>query len=107
MGNPIHLLGFTKHHFRITKHKQKRAVDSLAYVIAVGGNIAVVPQIIKAWSSDAPGLAVSTWMMFSVCSVIWLVYAVIHKQKPLIVAQIVGLSCNIAVITGWAINNSV
>jgi uncharacterized protein with PQ loop repeat len=65
----------------------------------------VVPQIIEAWSSDAPGLAVLTWALFTGIGCIWLVYAILHKQKPLIVAQTVGIVCNLAVVVGWIYNN--
>lgn len=77
----------------------------MAYIVGVGGNIAVVPQIIKAWESNAPGLAVSTWILFSMIGFIWLAYAILHNQKPLIVAQTVGISCNLLVVSGWAFNN--
>jgi uncharacterized protein with PQ loop repeat len=78
----------------------------MAYVVGVGGNIAVIPQIIKAWESEAPGLAVSTWILFTLIGFIWLAYAILHKQKPLIVAQLVSILCNLLVVTGWAINNT-
>jgi uncharacterized protein with PQ loop repeat len=81
------------------------AIDSLAYVVGIGGNIAVIPQIIKAWQSDAPGLAIATWTMFSFVGFIWLGYAILHKSKPLIVAQAVGISCNLLVVGGWAFNH--
>lgn len=77
----------------------------MAYLVAVAGNIAVVPQIIKAWQSDAPGLAVLTWMLFVGIGFVWLIYAIQHKQKPLIVAQVVSISCNLAVVMGWMFNN--
>jgi uncharacterized protein with PQ loop repeat len=85
--------------------KTKKSVDSMAYIVGVGGNIAVIPQIIKAWQSDAPGLAILTWVLFVGIGFIWLVYAIQHQQKPLIVAQTVGISCNIAVVLGWIVNN--
>lgn len=85
--------------------KTKRTVDSMAYFVGVVGNVAVIPQIIKAWQSNAPGLAVLTWLLFIGIGLIWLVYAVQHKQKPLIVAQIVGISCNVLVVVGWMFNN--
>ena len=77
----------------------------LAYAVGVGGNIAVIPQIIKAWESDAPGLAILTWVLFIAIGFIWLAYAIQHKQKPLIVAQIVSISCNMLVVGGWIFNN--
>jgi uncharacterized protein with PQ loop repeat len=91
---------------KLLDHQRTRStVDVMAYVVGIGGNLAVVPQIIKAWQSDAPGLAVMTWLLFVFIGFIWLVYAIQHKQKPLIVAQTVGISCNIAVVLGWVVNN--
>lgn len=92
-------------HKILSSKKSKHNVDKLAYVVGVGGNAAVIPQIIKAWQSNAPGLAVMTWLLFVSIGFIWLIYAIQHKQKPLIVAQVVGISCNLAVVLGWAINN--
>ena len=77
----------------------------MAYAVGIGGNIAVIPQIIKAWESDAPGLAILTWVLFIVIGFIWLAYAIQHKQKPLIMAQIVSISCNLLVVGGWIFNN--
>jgi len=85
--------------------KSTKMVDSMAYIVGVGGNVAVIPQIIKAWQSDAPGLAVMTWLLFSGVGCIWLVYAIQHHQKPLIVAQTVSIACNLAVVFGWVVNN--
>ena len=89
----------------MTRKRLTKTVDGMAYVVGVGGNIAVVPQIIKAWESDAPGLAVSTWVLFTLIGFIWLAYAILHEQKPLIVAQSVGITCNLLVVSGWVLNN--
>lgn len=77
----------------------------MAYAAGVGGNIAVIPQIIKAWESNAPGLAVTTWILFTLIGFIWLAYAILHNQKPLIVAQAVSIAANILVVSGWVFNN--
>ncbi len=87
------------------RERLTKAVDGLAYVVGVGGNIAVIPQIIKAWASDAPGLAVLTWVLFSGIGCLWLVYGILHNQKPLIVAQITSITCNLLVVGGWLFNN--
>lgn len=102
MSDPTH--HYSPHH-SITRRKATKAVDGLAYVVGIGGNLAVVPQIIKAWESDAPGLAITTWILFTLIGFIWLAYAILHKQKPLIVAQCVGISCNLLVVAGWTLNN--
>ena len=102
MAHPLHHLSL-KH--KITRKQATKTVDIMAYVVGVGGNIAVIPQIIKAWESDAPGLAVSTWLLFSIIGLIWLAYAILHKQKPLIVAQSVSILANMLVVGGWVYNN--
>ena len=102
MAHPSHHISL-KH--KISRKKATKTVDFMAYIVGVGGNIAVVPQIIRAWESEAPGLAVTTWILFSLIGFIWLAYAILHKQKPLIVAQLVSIACNLLVVTGWAVNN--
>lgn len=95
---------YSMHHF-LGRKKTKKNVDRLAYVVGVGGNLAVIPQIIKAWQSNAPGLAIMTWLLFVAIGFVWLVYAIQHKQKPLIVAQSLGISVNLLVVAGWLVNN--
>jgi len=90
---------------RFTRRHATKTIDIMAYVVGIGGNIAVIPQIIKAWESDAPGLAVLTWVLFSLIGCIWLTYAILHKQKPLIFAQIASISCNLLVVGGWLFNH--
>jgi uncharacterized protein with PQ loop repeat len=88
-----------------SRRELTKIVDKLAYIVGIGGNIAVVPQIIKAWESEAPGLAVSTWILFMLIGFIWLIYAILHNQKPLIVAQIAGITCSLLIVLGWLFNN--
>ena len=90
---------------KIDKQWATTVIDAAAYVVGPLGNIAVIPQIIKAWESNAPGLAVVTWLLFIFVGLIWLAYAILHEQKPLIVAQIIGISCNVLVVSGWVFNN--
>lgn len=93
----------SNHHAHL--RKRKKAIDASAYIVGVAGNFAVIPQIIKSWSGPAPGLSVITWLLFVFIGLVWLSYAVMHKQKPLILAQSIGISCNVLVVMGWAIHN--
>ena len=89
----------------MVKQQKVKILDSVVYVVGLAGNLAVVPQIVKAWSGPAPGLAISTWLLFTGISVIWLVYAIVHDQKPLIAAQVGGMTVNAMVVIGWLVNN--
>lgn len=102
MAHPTH--DYARHD-KFNRKKATKQIDFLAYFVGVVGNIAVVPQIVKAWSGPAPGLAVLTWILFTLIGFIWLAYAILHKQKPLIVAQCVGIACNFLVVMGWFVNS--
>lgn len=104
MAHPVN--HFSLHHY-LKQKRTKKNIDKMAYIIGIGGNVAVIPQITRAWESKAPGMAITTWLLFIVFGLIWLVYAILHKQKPLIVAQIVGICCSLLVVIGWAVNNLV
>jgi uncharacterized protein with PQ loop repeat len=103
MSHPTHSHAFNR---VFSRKKAKRNVDALAYTVGVLGNAAVIPQIIRAWEGKAPGLAILTWLLFVGVGLIWLAYAVLHKQKPLILAQVTCLAADLAVVVGWAFNNS-
>ncbi|HSX00695.1 MAG TPA: hypothetical protein VLF67_00495 [Candidatus Saccharimonas sp.] len=89
----------------ITRRQATKAVDGIAYATGVAGNIAVLPQIFQAWNGPAPGLAVLTWFFFIFIGLIWLTYAILHRQKPLIFSQSISICGSIAVVTGWALHN--
>ncbi len=85
--------------------KSKRAVRTMAYVFGIGGNVVVIPQIIQAWTSKAPGLSITTWVLFVCSSMFWLVYAIQQRQRPLVVGYLVCIVFDGAVVAGWCFNN--
>lgn len=104
MAHPAH--HFSVHSLlRLSKRRKIKILDTSVYIVGLAGNLAVVPQAVKAWSGPTPGLAISTWVLFTFVSLIWLTYAIVHKQKPLIFAQLGGLVVNALVVTGWLVNN--
>jgi len=80
-------------------------VNDLAYVAGVAGNLATIPQAVTVWSGAAPGVSISSWIMYLIMGLVWLVYAIKNKQKPLIVAQVCGLAVNSSVVIGWLLHN--
>jgi uncharacterized protein with PQ loop repeat len=100
-----HPTSYIAFHKRFSHKRTKHIVDTMAYTVGVAGNAAIIPQIIRAWQGKAPGLAILTWLLFVGVGLIWLAYAIMHKQKPLILAQAVCLTADIAVVAGWMFNN--
>ncbi len=88
------------------KHKSKiNEIDMMAYAAGIAGNIAIIPQIIKAWQGPAPGLAISTWLLFLFVDLSWLIYAIRRKQRPLLFTEAMGLLFYVAVISGWMLHH--
>jgi len=69
--------------------KWKKFLDKIIYAVGIAGPILVIPQAIKIWvDKDATGVSVISWAGFVLLGVIWLLYAIAHKEKPLIVTYI-------------------
>ncbi len=101
------------HHFHIRKRiyekgesyphddKAKRFLDKIIFFIGNLGPIMTIPQIIKIWSDkNASGVAVSSWVAFTITSFFWLLYGIAHKEKPIIITFGLWVVFDIIVIIG-------
>jgi len=79
----------------------KRAVDILAYVIGIAGPLITIPQALKVWiNQDASGLSLISWAGYIVVAVFWIIYGILHKEKPLILTYILWVMVHAAVVAG-------
>ncbi len=85
------------HHYHIRKRihqkhepyphpdKLKRIFDKIIYGAVIIGPIMNLPQLFKIWFyKNATGVSFVSWISFSIISIIWLVYGILHKEKPII-----------------------
>ncbi len=74
-----------KHEPFPSKNKLKRNFDKLIYIAVIFGPIMTIPQLLKIWTSkNAAGVSFIAWASFSVISILWLTYGILHKEKPII-----------------------
>ena len=94
---------------RIHKHhepyphpdKLKRAVDNFSYIVGVIGPLLTIPQIYRIWFyQEAAGVSLVTWSGFVVVAVFWLMYGLLHKEKPLIMTYILWIVLQGIVVAG-------
>ena len=79
----------------------KNALDILIYPIAIGGPLAMLPQVIQLYSErDASSLALPTWVLFVCFNIIWFVYGIVHKDRPIILTNMVLAALNFSVVAG-------
>lgn len=72
--------------------KSVRLLDKLMSILAFITPLLVVPQIIQLIiSKDASNLSIIMWLAWFIVSIPWLIYALIHKIKPLAIMYILWL----------------
>lgn len=70
------------------KQKQKSFVDKLIIFVAVLEPLCTLPQAIEIFRSrDASGISILTWVGFNVLTTIWIWYAIVHKEKIVLIYQ--------------------
>ena len=69
--------------------KWKKFLDKIIYAAGIASPVFVIPQATKIWiNQDATGVSAISWTGFTLLAVIWLLYGIAHKEKPLIVMYI-------------------
>ncbi len=76
-----------------------RLLDHIVIVIAILGPIITVPQLLLIFENqDASGLSFLTWSSYLVFSAVWLIYGIIHHEKPIIITNSLYVTVDIAII---------
>lgn len=101
------------HHFHIRKRihqkhepyphpeKWKKFVDKAIYAVAIFGPLMTLPQVIKIWvEKNAAGVSAITWTAYLLVAVFWLIYGIMHKEKPIIVMNSLWIFLEIFVVAG-------
>lgn len=82
-------------------NKFVRFVDNSILFIAIAVPLMTIPQILKIWiNKSADDVSLITWGAYLFSAVSWLVYSIIHKDKPLIVNCILWIVLELIVIIG-------
>lgn len=91
-------------------HHKKRAIaphkyhynllDRIVYFIAFMGPFMTLPQIYDIWILRRPSVNLITWGSGLVFGSIWLFYGVVHKEKPIIFSNIMGMITTGLVVLG-------
>ena len=93
------------HRHRHLKRKpaaaSKRTVDKFVYVAAIVEPFITLPQVIEIFQSKtAEGVSISSWIGFEILTVIWLWYAIVHRERIIFIYQGLFFIFQAAVIIG-------
>jgi MtN3 and saliva related transmembrane protein len=75
------------------------AIDLVGYVAATLTTAAFLPQVVRVWQSQSTkDLSLSTLLSFIVGVFMWLIYGLLVKSAPIIVANAVTLVLNLVIL---------
>lgn len=85
--------------------KLKQFINKFIYFIGGFGIAVAIPQATKIWvSGDISGVSLITWAGFFISSSFWLVYGLVHKEKPIIYTNIAACFLQFLIILGIIIH---
>jgi uncharacterized protein with PQ loop repeat len=71
-----------------TKQKRQYVVDKIILAVAILEPICTLPQAIGIYrDKDASGISILTWVGFNILTIIWIWYAITHKEKIVLIYQ--------------------
>ncbi len=77
----------------------KRLFDKVMWVVAIGGPLAMLPQVTQVFETkDVTSLSLTTWILWLIFSVIWALYGILHRDMPIILSQVIYIILNSIVV---------
>jgi uncharacterized protein with PQ loop repeat len=89
----------THHHKRLKQISKSPRLDGLALIVGVLQPVMTIPQVFMILDQkDASQISFWTWFTYDVASVIMLAYGLRHRLIPIVVAQILWLLVQTAIL---------
>lgn len=80
---------------------QGKFIDRAIYFAAFVEPLSTVPQVYAIFvTKSAAGISISTWATYVFFSFLWLWYGIVHKQRALIVAEVLFIVTEGLVVVG-------
>lgn len=80
-----------------------RLLDVLVYAVGILGPLATIPQVVQIYTThNVSGISFFTWSLYALFDIPWIIYAVAHRERPLIVCYSLWLVFNSLVAIGVA-----
>jgi uncharacterized protein with PQ loop repeat len=81
--------------------KEKRQIDWLMWFTGLIGPISTLPQLWVIYiDKKVAGISLISWIMYFIVNLVGLAYAIVHKLKPVLIANILWFFVELAIIIG-------
>ncbi len=96
-----------KNHYKNKKdpypHPDKwvRLLDKIVLAAGVLGPVMTLPQIMLIYGmKSAAGLSLISWGLYAFFDVFWIIYGIVHRERPIMIAYILWFTVNMCVVAG-------
>lgn len=95
----IHL--FNKSIAEHLKEDSGHFFDKFIVPLALITPFMTIPQVLAVWvKGNIDGVSILTWLGYALGSGFWVVYGLIHKEKPLTIANFLLFVFDLAIVVG-------
>lgn len=85
---------------KVTKSERK-IIDSLMIAGGIIGPLSALPQILIIFSNqDAGSVSLVSWSLFTVLSIIGLIYSIVHKEKIILLGYSLYTLADLTIVIG-------
>jgi uncharacterized protein with PQ loop repeat len=80
--------------------KWKKVLDYIVIFLGILNVPATLPQVAEIWiNKQAAGVSAISWTYYSLYSLVFVVYGVVHKEKPIVMTYFINffLYCAVAI----------
>jgi len=79
----------------------KRFIDKAILFVCIAGPLMTIPQVFKIWIlRNATGVSAISWGAYLVFAFFWLMYGILHKEKPIIINSSLWIILEALVVIG-------
>lgn len=76
-------------------------MDKAIYFVGAFGLIMTIPQLTKIWiGKNASGVSIISWSAYLITATFWLLYGIMHREKPIIFIYSGWILLDLAIILG-------
>lgn len=76
-------------------------INKFIYFVGGFGAAVIIPQVTRIWfTRDVDGVSLTTWAGFLIASIFWLIYGLVHRERPIIYTNIIVCGLDFLIVLG-------
>ncbi|MCD6229984.1 MAG: hypothetical protein J7K00_04220 [Candidatus Diapherotrites archaeon] len=85
-------------------NKWMKIIDKIVIFSGFAGFLITLPQITRIWIDNVTaGVSLVSWMGYFVIAVTWIIYGLVHKEKSIIITNVLWVLAHTMIIVGLLI----